>query len=116
MKKNTSKVEVTVHGEAFFFPSKIPTDAVKRNTNPSDKYVIVADSETTGNHHVVDLNEGVTFFDKEGVTFMSVEKETSIRCLHPDRHDEVKIPAGTYEFGTQQEYDPFEARLRKVRD
>jgi hypothetical protein len=47
---------------------------------------------------------------------MESKVDTQIRCVHADRHDTIAIPAGTYEFGTQQEYDPFAARMRNVAD
>lgn len=111
-----TKNEVIVHGECFLFQSPIPPAAKPKSLK--GPYLIVADSETSGNHHVVDVIEGSTRFfeDEKGVLFMEATEDTQIRCLHADRHDEVKIPAGTYEFGIQQEYDPFAARLQQVRD
>lgn len=107
--------EVILHGECMIFPSKIPATATPKNVKNS-KFVIVADSETTGNHHVVDVVDGVNFYENDGVMFMEATEGASIRCLHAERHDIIDIPAGTYEFGTQQEYDPFTARLSKVKD
>jgi len=106
--------EVILHGECMIFPSAIPSTATKKKV--TTKYVIIADSETTGNHHVVDVEPGVKFYDNNGVTFMEVETQATFRCLHAERHDSVTIPAGTYEFGAQQEYDPFTALHNKVRD
>lgn len=108
--------EVILHGECMVFPSKIPATASRKNLLKNQNFVIVADSETTGNHHVVDVKDGVQFFENNGTLFMESSVETSIRCVHADRHDTITIPAGTYEFGSQQEYDPFTARLEKVRD
>jgi hypothetical protein len=110
-----NKNEVILHGECQIFASTIPATA-KKKLIEKGKYLIVADSETTGNHHVVDAVEGVTFFEDNGVMFMDVATEATVRCLHADRHDALTIPAGTYEFGVQQEYDPFTARMQKVRD
>ena len=112
-----NKNEVILHGECMVFPSKIPATASRKNLLQNQNFVIVADSETTGNHHVVDVVDGVSFFeDSGGVLFMESEVPTTIRCVHADRHYVIEIPAGTYEFGSQQEYDPFTARLEKVRD
>jgi hypothetical protein len=107
--------EVILHGEAMVFISEIPTDAVKKVVLAP--YAIIADSETTGNHHVIDVIPGVEFYESPTKTlYMKSSVETVIRCLHKERHDEITIPAGTYEFGSQQEYDPFAARLRNVAD
>lgn len=107
--------EVILHGECMVFKSKLPLNIKKKNSKLN--YMIVADSETTGNHHVVDIIDGINFYeDEKGTLFMENAVETNIRCLHKDRHDSLTLPAGTYEFGTQQEYDPFTARLQNVRD
>ncbi len=108
--------EVILHGEAMAFPSKLPVGAKKKSLG-NQSFVIVANSETTGNHHVVDVMEGVDFYeDDKGTLFMDSQKDTQIRCIHENRHDAITIPAGTYEFGTQQEYDPFAERMRRVAD
>ncbi len=109
--------EVILHGECMVFPSKLPNNIKKKKISKKIGFVIVADSETTGNHHVVDAIDGVNFYeDEKGALFMESTVDTQIRCVHADRHDAITIPAGTYEFGTQQEYDPFTARMQKVRD
>ena len=112
MKEN----QVILHGECMVFVSKLPYNAKKIQTK--DKFVIVAPSETTGNHHVVDVHPGVEFFEGEnGTLYMQNTVDTAIRCVIESRHDEIVLPAGkTYEFGSQMEYDPFAARLQKVRD
>lgn len=107
--------DVILHGECMVFASKLPANAKKKSVKTN--YVIVADSETTGNHHVVDVMDGVDFYeDDKGTLFMQSSVDTKIRCVHADRHDAITLPAGTYEFGSQQEYDPFTARMNKVRD
>ena len=105
---------VILHGECMIFKSAIPKDAKQIQLKGS--YLIVADSETTGNHHVVDAKPGVTFFEAGGKRYMNSKVDTTVRCLHADRHDTIAIPAGTYEFGSQQEYDPFTARMQAVKD
>jgi hypothetical protein len=112
MKKN----EVVLHGECMVFPSELPANAKKMNVK--EKFMIVAPSETTGNHHVVDVMPGVEFYEGEnGTLYMQNTVDTKIRCVIQSRHCEIVLPAGiTYEFGSQMEYDPFAARLQKVRD
>ena len=108
--------KVILHGECMVFPSKIPTDA-KRINPTNGQFMIVADSETTGNHHVVDVNPSTNFFQNEGGTIYMENKEaTQIRCVHTDRHDAVELPANTWEFGAQQEYDYLTQELRNVAD
>ena len=107
--------EVILHGECTVCLSALPKTATKVNVS-GRPYFIVADSETTGNHHVVDIHYGIDFYTEGDKTFMVSEVETKIRCVMADRHDAIVLPAGTYEFGFQQEYDPFTARLNKVHD
>lgn len=107
--------EVILHGECMVFRSTIPANAKPKQKSKTG-FVIVADSETTGNHHVVDETVGVDFYEADGKLYMNSSVDTTIRCLHADRHDAIKLTAGTYEFGSQQEYDPFTARLQAVRD
>lgn len=116
MKKAKVSTNVILHGEAMIFNSSLPKDAKK--INPSNKeYHIIADSETTGNHHVISAGEGVEFYiDGKGTMYMVNEKETDVRCLHPDRHDAIAINPGTYEFGIQQEFDHISQQQQKVRD
>lgn len=114
--------QVILHGEAMIFPvNEIPTDAVQIAPTQPD-YHIIADSETTGNHHVVSTlrhkkkSDKVRFFKKKDIVYMQNDEPTEVSCVHADRHSPITIPPGTYEFGTQQEYDHFEQNLRNVRD
>lgn len=114
MKASKLNPEVILHGECMVFAGEIPPTA--QPLPCEGPYLIVADSETTGNHHVIDRVEGVEFFQDGGRRFMKNTKPTQIRCLHEKRHDSITLEPGTYEFGTQQEWDPFAANLRNVRD
>ncbi len=113
-----NKNEVILHGECMVFASNLPKTVKKIDQSKiKNGYVIVADSETTGNHHVVDVVDGVDVYeDEKGTIFVKNSVPATVRCLHENRHDTEVLPPGTYEFGFQQEYDPFSARLMKVRD
>lgn len=109
--------ECILHGECIVTPCDIPSDAAPTKPNTDLGYMIVADSEVTGNHHVVDLTEGVQFFKTPtGSLFMTNSKPTNIRCVKADRHTEIEIGPGSYAFEFQQEYDYFAEALRNVRD
>ena len=111
---NTQKNKVILHGECMVFPSEIPATAKAMNVKAC---LVVADSETTGNHHVVDALEGVKFFqDEMGTTFMKNSSPTQIRCVMTNRHNAITLEPGSWEFGLQQEYDYFTASHRVVRD
>ena len=105
-----------LHGEAMIFESVLPADV--QEIKPShENFHVIADSETTGNHHVVDAKEGVRFFrSKTGTMYMKNKKETSVRCVLKDRHDAITIAPSVWEFGIQQEFDHFAQNLRAVRD
>lgn len=106
--------EVILHGECMVFPASLPPGAKK--IAGIKNYHIVAKSEVVGNHHVVDVVDGVEFFEVDGRTFMQNSVPTTMRCVMPERHDTKILPPSTYEFGIQNEYDPFAARLVKSRD
>ena len=109
------KNKVILHGECMVFPSEMPATATAMLV--AGDYLIVADSETTGNHHVVDNYQGVDFFQAEGGTvFMKNTEPTQIRCVMENRHDAIALEPGTWEFGVQQEYDYFSDSHRAVRD
>ena len=113
--KQKGKNWCVLHGEAMIFPSSLPKSASKINPTNSE-YHIIADSETTGNHHVIDCNDGVEFFEADGVTYMKNTKPTRVRCVHTDRHSPIELYPGVWEMSFQKEWDHFEANLRNVRD
>jgi len=109
------KPTVILHGEAMLFPAELPTDAVEiKPTNP--ELHIIADSETTGNHHVVDMVEGTKVFRSGDRTFIRNSKPTQVRCVHANRHDAITMAPGVWEVSIQVEYNHFEQNLRSVRD
>lgn len=103
-----------VHGECILFEAKLPRGA-KRETNLTP-FVVIADSETTGNHHVIDNIPGVEFYNSKGRRFMKNSVPTRVRCVHTDRHDAVTLNPGVWEIDYQQEYDYVAEAMRNVRD
>jgi hypothetical protein len=109
------KPTVILHGEAMLFPSELPADAVEIKPTNNAMHII-ADSETTGNHHVVDMVEGTKVFRSGDRTFILNTKPTQVRCVHANRHDAIAMPPTVWEVGIQQEYDHFAQYMRAVRD
>jgi hypothetical protein len=107
--------EVILHGEAMLFPSELPADAVEIKATSQD-YHIVADSETTGNHHVIDMVPGTKVYKSGNRMFVKNVKPTSVRCVHPNRHNAITLEPNVWEVDRQKEYDHFEQNLRAVRD
>ena len=66
-KLNQTKPKGILHGECIIFESSIPSDATPEML--TGEFTIIAPSETTGNHHVVDLHPGVEFFNKGGTRY-----------------------------------------------
>ncbi|MEB3277517.1 MAG: hypothetical protein VKK42_01160 [Lyngbya sp.] len=115
----TKKTEVILHGEAMLFPAELPADCVeiKHAQTPGMPPHIIADSETTGNHHVVDMPVGTKVYkSKDDRIFIVNTTETRVRCVHPDRHSPITMEPGCWEVGIQQEYDHLEQHMRQVRD
>ena len=117
MKQKTAQpTNVILHGEAMIFQSTLPKSAKKIKPS-NEEYHIIADSETSGNHHVIDYGEKVEFYmDEDGRMFMVNNEPTQVRCVHASRHDAIPLTTGTWEFGIQEETDHFTAHVRKVRD
>jgi hypothetical protein len=113
---NNTTIEGRLHGECMIFQSKVPANAKPKNLNGKDT-IIIAESETVGNHHVLNVPEGALLYeDEKGTLFMETSVDATVSCVHENRHDTMTLPPGTYEFGTQQEYDPYEARMNAVKD
>lgn len=120
MRKNkttkTNKPNAVFHGECFIFESKLPKDVVEeQHTTPS---VIIAESEVTGNHHVIDRKPGVKFFKSaDGKSrFMQNDEPTQVRCVIAERHTAIDLAPGVWEFGIAEEYDYKAESKRKVAD
>lgn len=115
--RQQNKIEVRLHGEVFFFPSQLPPSAKEiEPSHPNKGIHILADSETTGNHHVLDLKPSTKLYEVDGSIFMTCDEESSVSCVVEERHDTITLDPGVWEFGIQQEYDHLAQHLRQVRD
>lgn len=84
---------------------------------PENGYVRIAESEVTGNHHqVLVKDKDIEFYEKDGVLYARVNEPTTVGCVLKERHDDVVLPVGIWEFRTAQEFDPLEQELRSVAD
>lgn len=112
--------KVWLHGEVCIKKVKgeIPQDAKKVEAiNGSYK---VADSETTGNHHLLEEMEGIEVFEKDGMFYVRPDKPMTVRCVDQKRHDNIVLePCGEDEilvFDRQLEVDHLNDEVRSVRD
>jgi hypothetical protein len=109
------KAKGIIHGECIIFQSTIPSDAVieKHKAGP----VIIAPSEVTGNHHVIDKpKSGVDFYKKGDKRFIRNSVPTNVRCVIAERHTAIEIPPGDWEIGIQNEFDYLTMQKQKVAD
>ncbi len=109
------------HGEALFLEvDELPKDAKKVIPNGSMLAaggLIVANSETSGNHHVVELKEGVEFFERDGVLYMKNTQPTKAYCsLDRTRHPEIELEPKIWKIKIQKEFDLLERVRRNVAD
>jgi len=119
MNKKTTTPKAWLHGECIIQESILPSE-VKAVQLPmyGEKAAIIAASEVTGNHHVIDMVPGINFFEEASSLKRFVQNSVpmTVRCVMADRHTEVVVPPGTYHLGVQQEYDYVKEQLIKVRD
>ena len=101
------------HGEVLFLEiDSIPKEAKKVIPNSSmiaGKGLIVGESETSGNHHCVEMKEGVEFFESNGVLYMKNTEPTQAFCsLDRARHPEIELEPKVWKIKIQKEFDLLE--------
>lgn len=107
--------KVYYHGEVCIFSgAKIPEGAKKVSTK--ERFHTLADSENTGNHHILLCEDGVDVYEKDGTLFVHVEEEAHVECIIKERHDTQVLPKGDYEIGRAFEYDHLKHVKRVVAD
>jgi hypothetical protein len=114
MKKKEKASSAILHGECGIIQSQIPADATA--VKVENNCLIIADSETTGNHHVLDVIPGIEVLEKDNKRFVRNSVPAKVRCVHADRHDALTVPPGEWELVIAQEFDYFEMSKRNVRD
>ncbi len=112
--------KIWLHGEVCIRKSQgiIPKDA--KLIKAVDGSYKIADSETTGNHHLLEDVKGLQVFEKDGVFYVRPETPVTMRCVDQKRHDNVTIePCKENEiliFDKQQEVDHLTDEVFNVRD
>ena len=116
MQNKNKNSKAILHGECIITSvAALPASAVEEKDHKG-QHVIIANSEVTGNHHVIDLHPGVTFFKAGNERFMRNTVETKVRCVVANRHTDIPIAPGVHKIGYQQEYDYFKQAKANVRD
>lgn len=109
------------HGEVNLFEvDGIPKTA--KLIKPSKSQLVgkgfkIADSETTGNHHLVELAPGVEIYeDTDGTIYIRNTNPTQVSCVDVKRHDTVELPASTWKRKPSKEVDHLRQLKRNVAD
>lgn len=83
---------------------------------PKSGRYIIADSETTGNHHCVEAVDAVEIYEKDGVLYLKNEVAVKMFCVDQARHDTEIVPPGIWEVNRAKEYDYLTEMVRSVED
>ena len=104
------------HGEAIAHQIESLPKGLKKKS-AKNGFVVVAESEFSGNDHRVSVTEKVEFYEAEdGTLFAKIEEPTTIGCVIKERHDDVILDAGIWRFDIAKEFDPIEQEVNRVRD
>lgn len=112
--------KIWLHGEVNIKKTigKIPEGAVK--IKPENGAYKIADSETTGNHHLLEEIEGIEVFEKDGMFYVRPSVPMTVRCVDQKRHDNITLePCGENEIFVicrQLEVDHLTDEISSVRD
>lgn len=103
------------HGEVNLLELEKLPKGLKKIEVKEDTYKL-ANSEVTGNHHLV-KTQGVEFYeDKKGTLYMRVLQDTEVSCVDTKRHDTVTLPASVWVRKPALEVDHFTGLSRDVVD
>ena len=105
------------HGECVINKvAKLP-EGLKKSKLFNNKSYKLADSETTGNHHLLQAKKGVELFeDSNGVLWLKNDVPCDVFCAIEARHDNITLEPGIWEIDRAQEYDYMTDLTRKVSD
>lgn len=106
------------HGEVVINKSiGLPNEQLKKVNLFNKESYKLADSETTGNHHLLEAKEGVELFeDSKGVLWLKNDVHCNVFCAIKERHDSITLEPGIWEIDRAQEHDYLTGMTRKVSD
>lgn len=105
------------HGETIIHKvCQLPKGLKPVNLFKKDCYKL-ADSETTGNHHLLEAKEGVELFeDANSVLWLKNDVPTNVYCAIKERHDAITLEPGIWEIDRAVEHDYLTGMKRQVAD
>jgi hypothetical protein len=86
--------------------SKLPEDVTEKNKT-------IAYGELTGHHHRFENKEARVFRNDQGTQYVQLDLESEL--IH-EEHENLMVPAGTYQVVIQRELDLMNQRIRNVVD
>lgn len=105
------------HGEVLLMKSDKLPEGLKAVKKFKDNCYKLADSESSGNFHLLEAKDGVELFeDDSGVLWLKNEVPTDVFCALQDRHDTITLESGVWEIDRAQEHDYLTGMVRKVSD
>lgn len=110
--------ETIFHGEVILIKrNKLPQGDLKKVKKFNKESYKLADSETTGNHHLLEAKDGIELFeDSNGVLWLKNEQPVDVYCAIKERHDNKTLTPGVWEIDKAQEHDYLTGMTRKVSD
>lgn len=105
--------EVAMHGDVYIVPVKRAQELSQPVKEPN---ACLAYGEHTGHAHKLFEGEFELQAEAEAPTRARALKVIRPTTLRHQEHTPIKLPPGDYVIGIQQEYDPFEKRMREVQD
>ena len=107
---------VYFHGELCIFEMNDVMPKGVKKLSPQNKHYILANSETTGNHHVLEAQDGLEVYEKDGVFYLVAETEANVSCAMKERHDTETLKPGKYFIKPALEFDHLTQTRRNVAD
>lgn len=105
------------HGEVILTKVNALPSGLKKAELFNKKSYKLADSETTGNHHLLEAKYGVELFeDSNGVLWLKNDVPCDVFCAIKERHDNITLEPGIWEIDRAQEYDYLKDMTVKVAD
>jgi hypothetical protein len=109
------KEELRQQGDVLLFTAaKLPAGATE--VKPVNGRLILAEGETTGHAHALDLRSypnSKLFKLETGELYLSVVDPV---IIYHEEHKPVSLPSGTHRVGIVREVDPFSDEIRSVQD
>lgn len=102
------------HGDVLLKESALPKKNLKGDIS---KELTIALGEATGHHHTLyptTDNGYVTYYESEGRRFFECSEEFILR--HQEHKEHRIFPNKVYEIVMEEEYNPFEKEMNKVKD